>query len=269
MRQLKTRYPCGPTASTATGDDAQRKRRLRLPTSSAALAVSIVALVVAMAGSAYAGVTLGKGSVGTKQLQKGAVTNGKIAKGAISAGKLKAGLTVPNAAHANTADSATNATNATNAINATNAAKAITATSASTAANAANATNAINATNAATAANATALAKVTYIQSQPIASAAGGGLATNPSDTAGSVTCPTGTSAIGGGFFTSNADMEISESVPTFGGGATKPATGWNGFVDNFDTTAHTFSVWAICTPVTAGASTLVPVGPVPTPPGR
>jgi hypothetical protein len=118
-------------------DATHRTRRLRLPTSGAALAVSIVALVVAMAGSAYAGVTLGKGSVGSKQLQKGAVTsgkiakgavtNGKIAKGAITAGKLKAGLTVANASHANTADSATNATNATTATNATNATNATTA----------------------------------------------------------------------------------------------------------------------------------------------
>jgi hypothetical protein len=115
-----------------SGDATHGSRRLRLPTSSAALAVSIVALVVAMAGSAYAGVTLGKGSVGSKQLKKGSVTNGKIAKGAITAGKLKAGLTVPNAVHANTADSATKATSATSAV---------TATSATTATNATNATN--------------------------------------------------------------------------------------------------------------------------------
>src|ERR1700722_11819775 len=100
-------------------DAAHGRRRLRLPTSGAALTVSIVALVVAMAGSAYAGVTLGKGSVGSKQLKKGSVTNGKIAKGAITAGKLKAGLVVPNAAHANTADTATKATSATTAASAT------------------------------------------------------------------------------------------------------------------------------------------------------
>jgi hypothetical protein len=144
MRQLKTRHPGSPTATPATGDDAPRRRRLRLPTSGAALAVSIVALVVAMAGSAYAGVTLGKNSVGTKQLQKGAVTNGKIAKGAVGAGKLKKGLVVPNATHASTADLATNATNATHATS---------ATSATTATNATNATNAVNATNATTATN--------------------------------------------------------------------------------------------------------------------
>jgi hypothetical protein len=234
MRQLMQRRRGSRTATPTTGDGAYRRRWLRLPTSGAALAVSVVALVVAMAGSAYAGVTLANNSVGTKQLKNGAVTNakiaggavgnGKLANGAVGPAKLKSGLVVPNA------------------------------------------TNAINAT---TAVNATALAKVTYIQSQPIASPAGGGTVNTPSDTAGAVACPTGTQAIGGGFFTSAAAQEISESEPTFGGGATKPATGWNGFVDNFGNTAQTFSVWAICTPVTADASTQVPVGPVPAPPGR
>jgi hypothetical protein len=112
-RMMMGRRDHGPDGQT-TGNDAKQRRRLRLPTSGAALAVSIVALIVAMAGSAYAGVTLGKGSVGTKQLKKGAVTNGKIAKGAITAGKLKSGLTVPNATNAKTATNATNATNAAN-----------------------------------------------------------------------------------------------------------------------------------------------------------
>jgi hypothetical protein len=143
MRQLMKRRQ-GRTATPTTGDGAHRRRWLRLPTSTAALTVSIVALVVAMAGSAYAGVTLGKGSVGTKQLKKGAVTNGKIAKGAVGLGKLKGGLVVPNALHANTADSATNATNAVNATNATNATKATTATSATSATSATTATTATN-----------------------------------------------------------------------------------------------------------------------------
>jgi hypothetical protein len=97
MRHLRTRNPDSPTAPPLTGDGAKRKRRLRRPTSGAALTVSMVALVVAMGGSAYAGVTLGKNSVGAKQLRKGAVTNAKIAKGAITASKLKSGLIVPNA----------------------------------------------------------------------------------------------------------------------------------------------------------------------------
>jgi hypothetical protein len=250
MRQLKKRQPGSSPATPTTGDGTHRRRWLRVPTSGAALAVSIVALVVAMAGSAYAGVTLANNSVGTRQLQNGAVTNGKIAKsavgnakianGAVGPAKLKSGLIVPNAVHANVADLATNATNATNAT------KATTATSA---------TSATTATNATTAANATALAKVTYVQSANVTSPAGGGTVNNPSDTLGAVGCPSGTSAIAGGFTTSKAGLEINESEPTFNSGATKPATGWDGFVDNFTNVAGTFSVWAICTPVTAGNS--------------
>ena len=80
--------------------------------------------------------------------------------------------------------------------------------------------------------------------------------------------CPTGTSAIAGGFTTSAGGQEINESQPTFGDGTTKPATGWSGFVDNFTATAHTFSVWAICMPVST-ASVPAPVAPLtgPVPP--
>jgi hypothetical protein len=145
MRRLMMRRRGSQMATPRTGDVAHSRRRLRLPTSGAALAVSIAALIVAMAGSAYAATTLAKNSVGTKQLQKGAVTsgkiakgavtNGKIAKGAVGAGKLKSGLVVPNASHANTADSATKATSATTATSATSATNATNATNAVTAAN--------------------------------------------------------------------------------------------------------------------------------------
>ena len=116
-----------------------RKSLLKRP--SPALVVSIVALVVALGGTAYAGSLIPTNSVGTTQLQNGAVTtkkikNGavttsKITNGAVTASKINAsGLTVPNALHANNADNATNATNAVNAVNAanaTNASHAITA----------------------------------------------------------------------------------------------------------------------------------------------
>lgn len=102
---------------------------------SAALVVSVVALIVALGGTAYAGGFVGKNSVGSKQLKNNAVTSGKIkngavttkkiANGAVTAGKINSsGLIVPNALHANTADSATNATNASNASNAGNASNA-------------------------------------------------------------------------------------------------------------------------------------------------
>jgi hypothetical protein len=96
------------------------KKRLRKP--SPALAISLIALFVALGGTSYAATRLPKNSVGTKQLKNNAVTGAKIAGGAVTAAKINpSGLTVPNAAHATSADSATAATNATTAANATNA----------------------------------------------------------------------------------------------------------------------------------------------------
>ena len=54
---------------------------------SPALVVAILALIVAMAGGAYA-VTVPKKSVGPKQLKKNAVKTGKIRDGAVTTGKL-------------------------------------------------------------------------------------------------------------------------------------------------------------------------------------
>jgi hypothetical protein len=229
MRRLLTRN------ATPGGDPPRRRRHLPIP--SAGLMVAIVALVVAVSGSAYAASTLGKNSVGTKQLKKGAVTSKKIKANAVTSGKIKPGsigskklkstLVVPNANHANTADNATNAT---------------------------------------TASNATALAKVTYLETTSI-TASNAPAAGTPASTFGAVNCPTGTQAIGGGFFTSSTGEEISESQPS-GATATKPATGWEGFIDNFNTAGtQTFNVWAICTPVTAGSTPaqVAPItGPVP-----
>lgn len=79
------------------------KRRLRGP--SPALVISLLALFVALGGTAYAATRLPRNSVGTKQLKKNAVTAPKIAKHAVTAAKINTkGLTVPNAAHATNAD---------------------------------------------------------------------------------------------------------------------------------------------------------------------
>jgi hypothetical protein len=85
---------------------------------SAALVISIISLIVALGGTAYAGGLLRKNSVGTKQLKNGAVTTKKLAKnavttaklhkGAVTAGTLASGLTVPNASHADAANLAIN-----------------------------------------------------------------------------------------------------------------------------------------------------------------
>jgi hypothetical protein len=84
------------------------------------LVVAFVALLVAIGGTSFAAFRLPKNSVGTKQLmtnavtskkiKNGAVTSSKIATGAVTAAKINtSGLTVPNAAHAASADSATTA----------------------------------------------------------------------------------------------------------------------------------------------------------------
>ena len=93
---------------------------------SAGLVVAVVALIMALGGTAYAGgLVPGKNTVGTKQLKKNAVTTVKIKNGAVTGSKLNlTGVTVPNANHANTADSATNASHATAADSATNAGNA-------------------------------------------------------------------------------------------------------------------------------------------------
>jgi hypothetical protein len=90
--------------------------RTRRP--SPALVVAIVALIVALTGSAYAAIKLPKNSVGSRQLKSKAVTTGKIAKNAITGIKVRKGTltgedinlsqlgTVPTAASADHAGSA-------------------------------------------------------------------------------------------------------------------------------------------------------------------
>jgi hypothetical protein len=106
--------------------------RLRIGRPTPALALSSLALLVALGGTSYAAFALPKNSVGTKQLKRGAVTGAKLAGGAVTAAKIGhgavtaaklnvSGVTVPNALHSGSADSATNASNATNAGNAANA----------------------------------------------------------------------------------------------------------------------------------------------------
>ncbi len=77
--------------------------KLRPGKPSASMIVALIALVMAMGGTSYA-MTLGKNSVGSKQLKKNAVTTKKIKNHAVTAAKINpTGLTVP---HATTAGSA-------------------------------------------------------------------------------------------------------------------------------------------------------------------
>lgn len=72
---------------------------------------SIAVFLVVAGGSAFAAGTLGKNTVGSKQLKVNAVTGAKIKNGAVTGSKIAAGavgasninttgLTVPNALHA-------------------------------------------------------------------------------------------------------------------------------------------------------------------------
>lgn len=73
--------------------------------------IAMLALFVALGGSAFAATQLPKNSVGSKQLKKNAVTSAKIARGAVTGAKIKLNTlgVVPNANHATTADSANSA----------------------------------------------------------------------------------------------------------------------------------------------------------------
>src|ERR1700761_3343822 len=116
---------------------------------------SIAVFLVLAGGTAFAASQLGKESVGSKQLKKeavgaakikkGAVTSTKIGNGAVGAAQLNtAGLTVPNATHADSANHAATADSADKATSATSAGTATSATTATTA----------NTANSATVANA-------------------------------------------------------------------------------------------------------------------
>jgi hypothetical protein len=156
---------------------------------SPALAISILALFVALGGTSYAVTQLAKNSVGNPQLKKNAVTGAKVKDGSLSGTDVDVATlgTVPTAASANRANSAQSATTAASAGTADSARtagsattansagtadhagtadsagtaktadKATTADSATNATNAVNATNATNATNAVNATNATTL----------------------------------------------------------------------------------------------------------------
>lgn len=95
------------------------KLRGRRPSPS--LVISILALFVALGGSAYAASKIGtknikNNAITSAKIKKNAVTTAKIRNGAVTGAKINAATlgTVPNAAHATSADTAGTATNATN-----------------------------------------------------------------------------------------------------------------------------------------------------------
>jgi hypothetical protein len=56
---------------------------------SPALVIAIVAVILSLAGTAYAGVQLGRSSIGTFQLKDGSVTTSKLHNGAVTTAKAK------------------------------------------------------------------------------------------------------------------------------------------------------------------------------------
>ena len=62
-----------------------------IPRPSATTVIAVVAICLAVGGSAYAGTRLGKGSVDTRSIRKKAVTRPKLAPAAVSQGKLANG----------------------------------------------------------------------------------------------------------------------------------------------------------------------------------
>jgi len=70
---------------------------LKLRTPSPAMAVALAALIVALAGTAWAAVQLPKNSVGSKEIKRGAVKGSELRRGAVGAAKLRDGAVGPDA----------------------------------------------------------------------------------------------------------------------------------------------------------------------------
>lgn len=92
-------------------------RSVRSLRPSPALVISVIALVVATAGTGYAAFKLPKNSVGTKQLKSNSVTGAKVKDDSLTGADIKASTlgTVPKATSADSASSASSASNASNA----------------------------------------------------------------------------------------------------------------------------------------------------------
>jgi hypothetical protein len=102
---------------------------------SPSLVISILALFIALGGSAYAATKIGtknikNNAITSAKIKNNAVTTAKIKNGAVTGAKINAATlgTVPNATHATTADSAAKATDATHAGSADTAGTATNAT---------------------------------------------------------------------------------------------------------------------------------------------
>jgi hypothetical protein len=153
---------------------------------SPALVISLVALFVALGGTGYAAVHLGKNTVGTRQLKKNAVTSSKVKNGSLTGADIKAGSLSGSSLNLAALGTVPTATNATNAVNAT------------------------NATNAGTASVSNSIGAVTYVMGNDVDAPPKGGDVFAESDQSKAI-CPAGTVVIGTGSHSSNAGIEVSE----------------------------------------------------------
>lgn len=171
----------------------------RLP--SPAMIVACLALIVALGGTSYAAIRLPANSVGTKQLKRGAVTGVKVRSNALTGTQINESRLgkVPSARSADTAANATNATTATNA----------------------------------TAAGSAPVSRLDY-QSAVVALPAGGATVTR-----GTVSCPTGLSATGGGAKLADPNNGAIFDVNPVG------KTGWE--ATGASATAQNMTVFVIC----------------------
>jgi hypothetical protein len=203
---------------------------------SAALVISVIALIVSLGGTAYAGVLLDANSVGnrelrnksvgTDKLRNGAVTNRKLRNGVITIRKLSKHLVVPRAKVANAAAAAFTAGHASVADSATHAGSADTAG---------------------------ALTGVNIIRSGPISSP-------NNTLTFAEANCPGGQFPVGGGVWTSStkvSNQSINSSWPTRQNTTDPEPDAWGAWVNNTNGGTQSFNVYAICASGSANASFL------------
>lgn len=224
---------------------------------SPSMVVALVALVVALTGTAFAsGLVNGDNLIKKNSLSANRLRNHTISGTQLNLSKLGMVPSSNNANHATTADTANHATSAdiaANANHATGADIAASATKATTATSADNATTATSADSATTAATANALESVAYrvdTSAGPITVPACSANPCTPDKVGTSfaiATCPPGTVAIGGGGVTHDAGVELSGSFPTTAFGSSVP-NAWEVDVDNFLQTISAVDYYVVCT---------------------
>ncbi len=155
---------------------------------SPALIISLIALFVALGGTGYAAVHLGKNTVGTRQLKKNAVTSAKVKNGSLTGADIRAGSikgTSLNLGALGTVPAATNATNA------------------------------VNAANAGTAAVSNSIASVIYVAGNAVTAPHSTGPDPFDESDQSNATCPAGTVVIGAGSVSGSSGIEVSEESIT------------------------------------------------------